>query len=557
MATPKIQGNIQGLKKSQLKRLGNLWRRRTTPQKVVSSDTARAVCQLSAELRRQIGLLINRAGNPQQIVVGDAKGLLLPALPRQRGARQRLRGLRLVHTHLADEPLSEDDLADLALLRLDLVASLSVGPEGLPGRVRLAHLRPGTGQDGDGIELLEADHMSRLSFDCAAVIQALEEELARDQAGFRVADGQDRALLVSVSNRPRWALEESLAELSELSRSAGVEVLGRLIQQVKRVDPTFLLGRGKLSQVAIQALQTGANLLLFDQDLSPSQARNLARLTELRIIDRTQLILDIFAQRARSHEGKLQVEMAQLRHRLPHLADKDNALSRLTGGIGARGPGETKLEIDRRRVRDRIARLSRDLEKLKRQRAGRRKRRQRSKMPVISIVGYTNAGKSTLLNTLTQSRIGTENRLFATLDPTSRRLKLPRDQEVIITDTVGFIRRLPGELIEAFQATLEELTEADLLIHLVDAVSPGAEDRIEVVERLLDRLGLQSMPRLTVFNKTDLADPEKLASLVQRRQGLAVCALNKASLLPLVQKLEEYLARLSPARTELEEERPA
>ncbi len=503
---------------------------------------ARAISQLSAECGRQIGLLIDRAGALTHVIVGDQRGLILPDLSRHRGSSLRLRGLRLIHTHLAKEPLTDDDLADLALLRLDLIAALEVDFEGLPGRVRAAHLTP-AGRNGQGIEQIEAEHLSRLELDCAALIQALEDELARGQGGVRVDEGQDRALLVSVSSEPRWRVEESVAELRELCRTAGVEVLGAVAQRVNRVHPAFLMGRGKLSQVAIKALQAGANLLLFDQELTPSQARNLARFTELRIVDRTQLILDIFAQRARSREGKLQVEMAQLRYRLPHLADEDNALSRLSGGIGGRGPGETKLEIDRRRVREREARLAKELAGMKRQRLNRRLRRRRAALPVVSIIGYTNAGKSTLLNTLTRSRILAEDRLFATLDPTSRRLKLPRDQEVIITDTVGFIRCLPTQLIEAFSATLEELAEADLLLHVIDAAAPGVEERIEAVEALLSRLGLKTIPCLKIFNKADLADRVGLAALVRRHGGTPVCALKEESLLPLVALIEERFAR--------------
>jgi len=505
---------------------------------------------LSAELGRQIGLLIDRAGTIREVIVGDNRSLMIPVSGRGRGSGLRLRGVRLIHTHLADEDLTEDDLADLALLRLDLVAALSVQEDGLPGRVRLAHLAPRTGPAGDGIERLSAPHLSRLDFNARAVIQALEEELAREQAGFELDRSRDRALLISVSSLPRAEIEASLAELSQLARSAGVEPLGRVVQKVRKVDPRFLMGRGKLSQVAVTALQQGADLLLFDQELSPSQARNLALQTELRILDRTMLILDIFAQRAKSHEGQLQVEMAQLRHALPHLADKDNALSRLTGGIGARGPGETKLEIDRRRVRDRIAKLKKGLSLIMRQRAGRRDLRRRSRVPIISIVGYTNAGKSTLLNTLTSSSVRAEDRLFATLDPTTRRLRLPQEQEVIITDTVGFIRHLPRELIEAFQATLEELFEADLLLHLVDGAEPGAEGRVEVVEELLKRLGLEETPRMTVFNKADLADPEELIKLQARWPGPAVSALDPESLLGLVAEISERIRRLRPARSQ-------
>ncbi len=523
--------------------MGNLTRRKVAPDEVVGVNLARALTELSAETGRQIGLLIERSGGLSHVIVGDNRGLLLPDLSRQRGSQLHLRGLRLIHTHLFDEPLSDDDLADLALLRLDLIAAISVDETGLPGRIRLAHLKPG-GRQGESVEFIEAPHPARLEIDCLALITALEDELARGQGALAVDDGRDRAILISVSAKPKWAAEESMAELAELAESAGVEVLGRFVQRVKKINPSSLMGRGKLIEIAIMALKVGANLLVFDQDLTPTQSRNLIRQTELRILDRTQLILDIFAQRAHSREGKLQVEMAQLRYSLPHLAERDNALSRLTGGIGARGPGETKLEIDRRRVRDRLARLSRELETVRKQRHHRRARRAKSNLPIVSIVGYTNAGKSTLLNTLTHSRILAEDRLFATLDPTTRRLRLPRDQEIIITDTVGFIRHLPATLLEAFRATLEELNEADLLIHLIDGAAPGAEERMEVVEALLVELGLAEIPVLRVFNKADLADGQTLARLCKRHGGLAVSALDHDSLLPLVEAIQSRLARL-------------
>lgn len=492
-----------------------------------------------------MGLLINRAGAVTRVVVGDDKGIYLDTLDRARGSKLRLRGDRLVHTHLKGEPLNNDDLTDLALLRLDLIAALEVDEDGHPGRIMVAHLKPQAGNarsTEELVDLLEAPHPNLLDLNFKAVIRALEEELARGQGGHQVNDGRDRALLISVSTRPKREIDDSLAELTELADSAGVEPLAGIGQRVRRINPSLLMGKGKLAQVAIQALQLGANLLLFDQELSPSQARTLARLTELRIIDRTQLILDIFAQRARSHEGKLQVEMAQLRYRLPYLADRDNALSRLTGGIGARGPGETKLEVDRRRVRDRLARLKKDLKRLSKQRAGRRAKRQATGLPVISIVGYTNAGKSTLLNALTRSKVMAEDRLFATLDPTTRRLRLPKEQEIIITDTVGFIRRLPEELIEAFRATLEELSEADLLLHLVDASEDGWEERILVVERLLEELDLGLIPRLTVFNKADLAKKDELEIIRnQSDQPLVVSATRPKSLLPLVEELEGWV----------------
>jgi GTP-binding protein HflX len=288
-------------------------------------------------------------------------------------------------------------------------------------------------------------------------------------------------------------------------------------------------------------MQKGVSLLVFDQELNPSQIRSITELIDIKVIDRTQLILDIFAQRARTREGKRQVELAQLRYLLPRLVTKNTAMSRLTGGIGGRGPGETKLEINRRRVRERITRLEKDLALVRKQRHQRRSRRDRRETPVISIIGYTNAGKSTLLNTLTDSHVLAESRLFATLDPTSRRLRFPRDTVVFITDTVGFIRDLPKELRVAFRATLEELESADLLLHVVDVSNPRFEVHMASVERVLEDLELLQLPRLQVFNKVDRVDPDLLPGLKGRLEGVFISAPNAKTLIPLIEKMEQMV----------------
>jgi GTP-binding protein HflX len=320
-----------------------------------------------------------------------------------------------------------------------------------------------------------------------------------------------------------------------------------VIQQRKEINPKYLMGKDRLSSLSIRALQVGAAVLIFDQDLNPSQVRSMTDFTELKVIDRSQLILDIFAQRARTREGKIQVEMAQLKYILPRLVGRDDALSRLTGGIGGRGPGETRLEIDRRRVREKIHRLQKELEAIRAQRKQRRGKRQRRGLPVISIVGYTNAGKSTLLNTLTHSRLTVEDRYFATLDPTSKRLRFPKDREVIITDTVGFIKNLPKDLLAAFGATLEELAEADLLLHVVDLSNPRFEDQMAVVEDLLTQLDLGHIPAVRVFNKIDLVNPEYARIQSNRFQGLAVSALREETLVDLIRRLEKIWE--DPARS--------
>jgi GTP-binding protein HflX len=312
-----------------------------------------------------------------------------------------------------------------------------------------------------------------------------------------------------------------------------------------------LIGRGKLDEINLRAMQQMADLIIFDQNLAPSQARGIAEATELKVLDRTQLILDIFAQRAQSADGKLQVELAQLKYLLPRLVQSDTSLSRLAGGIGGRGPGETKLEIDRRRVKERVALLERKIEQLSSDRKTRRAQRNRKELPVISIVGYTNAGKSTLLNALTQSAVLAEDKLFATLDPTSRRLRFPTEHEVIMTDTVGFIRDLPKDLVNAFRATLEELEDASLLLHVVDASDPARDSHIEAVEKILTSLELNERPRVIVWNKVDRLTPAEVTTLLRLRGGVAVSAVNRQGFEELLGKCQRTLfaeGRLSEAK---------
>jgi GTP-binding protein HflX len=506
-------------------------------------------------MNRQVGVLVNRGGYVEHVVVGDARKIVLPDLKRVRMGMDRFRGLRCVHTHLAGEALTHDDLADLALLRLDLMAAIDVQADGLPGLVRAAHLLPADGSarngasGGDGETtapetwgFIEPRVPSQLEVDFLELITSLEEELARARQVRGTKDQRDRAILVGVTTQSASHARESLEELRELARSAGVVVLDSILQRRQKLDPRSLLGRGKLDELIIRSLQLGVDVIIFDHNLTPAQMRAINEATDLKIVDRTQLILDIFAQRAQSREGKIQVELAQLKYMLPRLTGSGTEMSRLMGGIGGRGPGETKLEVDRRRVRDRIHHLERQIEQIRTGRKVQRTRRERRDLPVISIVGYTNAGKSTLLNALTSSTVTAEDRMFATLDPTSRRLRLPRDREVIINDTVGFIRDLPPDLITAFRATLEEMESSDLLIHLVDAASPQFESQIESVEKILDQLGLSDIPRLLVFNKSDLLGAEEIANLNNRPQAIATSAFEPQTLVPLVERAGRILS---------------
>ncbi len=508
----------------------------------MTHDIARHLTELSSEIRRQIGILVDRKGKIWKVLVGDARSILIPKLEEWRVGSGRLRGLRLIHTHLKDETLSVEDLSDLALLRLDLIASVGMDSEGLPTVVRIAHLLPDNPSD-QVWQLLDPVPPSQLDLDFTNFVKSLEDEIARSVGGLLVSGSVDRGYLIGRVTGRDWEVTASLDELGELAQSSGLEIVGSAIQARSSEDPRFVVGKGKLKEIVIDALQKGASLLVFDTELNPTQVKAIGDFTELKVIDRAQLILDIFAQRAKSREGKIQVELAQLKYALPRLSEKDDALSRLTGGIGGRGPGETRLEVDRRRIRSRIGFLEKQIEKLGRRRSLRRELRSRRNVPVISIVGYTNAGKSTLLNALTKSSVLTEDKLFATLDPTSRRLRFPRETEVIITDTVGFLQDLPEALVAAFSATLDELADADLLLHVIDCANPAFENQMVAVEKLLRHLDFQDIPCLRVFNKTDLLDPEVTDNICERFSGIGVSALDSKTFPPLIARMEDEILR--------------
>jgi len=509
---------------------------------------------VSYETGRQVGVLVHRSGQVDSVVVGDAGKLMLPDIGRLRAAEGRFRGLRLVHTHLRAEPLTHDDLVDLVRLRLDLVAAIQVAAGGEPRAMVYAHNVPTSGDGERSLPYRQIGPVpiAQAHLDVGRLMADLEAEFAR-RARAREVKGKDgRAILVHVGDKSRGAsaaheAEARMHELRELARTAGTEVVDSVIQMRERVDPKLVMGKGKLEEVVVRAIELDAGVLVFDRELSPAQASGIARQTDLKVIDRTQLILDIFAQRAESRDGKLQVELAQLKYAMPRLAQKDDSLSRLTGGIGGRGPGETKLEIGRRRAKDRVTHLERQLKQLAKQRTQRRRRRTRAGVPTVAIVGYTNAGKSTLLNTLTGADVLAEDRLFATLDTRSRTLRCGwagwGEREVVITDTVGFIRDLPEDLFAAFRATFEEAADADLLVHVIDASDPAREEQARTVVRVLDDLGLSEIPRLVVYNKIDRLERGELRLLERTEPGAAfVSAVQRETTRPLIERIARELA---------------
>jgi len=507
------------------------------PDAIITPDAARALTEAAAMIGRQVGLIIDRGGGVRDVLIGSNHDILIPDLSEHRLGAKRLRGVRFVHTHLKDQPLNQEDLTDLALLRLDMIAALTVLKDGLPGAISIAHLLPPNPEE-KLYEVIPSQSVHGLTIDAFDLITTIEREMERIQRAVKVVK-KDRAILVSVSKASRSEQEESIEELKELTRSDEIHVLDTVIQRPHDINPRYLLGEGKLKELIIRSQQLGADLIIFNQDLTPAQVKAIGDITEMRVIDRTQLILDIFARRAHSGDGKVQVELAQLKYRLPRLSERSTALSRLTGGIGGRGPGETRLEIDMRRARDKIRRLEKQLEALGKARYQRRERRVSSAIPIVSIAGYTNAGKSTLFNALTRATVKAEDLLFATLDTATRRLRFPKEREVVITDTVGFIRDLPKDLLGAFRATLDEMRDADMILHIVDISNPRFEQQIAAVDTILSEIGLDEIPRLMVFNKVDLVNPLWAKAIASRFRGIVCSALDKDSFGSLLKEIED------------------
>lgn len=544
-----IHGELKNIKKSVLESLEGLYELAVPAGQLVTREIAELMLAVTAELQREVAVYINRQGKVLQVSVGDNATVDLPEI-KQRKSENRLSGVRCVHTHpSSDTRLSAPDLSSLRSMRFDVMAAIGMKDGRIYGSMAFlsGELTESGGYVVHGTKELPIGDLNR--YNLMQLVTAINKELGRNQLK-ETEKRQERAILAGVdynASAGGWSIEDSLTELKGLAETAGAQVAGKVIQRKAKPDNAFFLGRGKVDEIGMLAQNVEADLLIVDDEISPSQQRNLEMSTGLRVVDRTALILDIFAQRARSAAGKLQVELAQLRYNLPRLGGQGLVLSRQGGGIGTRGPGETKLEMDRRRIHGRIHDLEERIAKLKNQRQLHRTQRKNSRIPTAVLVGYTNAGKSTLLNALAAGdEVLAEDKLFATLDPTTRLVELDEKQELLLTDTVGFIQKLPHTLVSAFQATLEETVEADLLLHVVDASDANYELQIKAVMEVLREIGAQDKPSMFVFNKADkLPEAERdneyvAARMLQGRDGVVISAKDEQGLKILREKIKSF-----------------
>jgi GTP-binding protein HflX len=541
-----IKGNIKGIRDSVIAELQKLYDMQS-PQ-LVSQELAVKLADITEYINREISVYITRSGQIIEIAVGDNATVELPSFSGRRGAG-RLSGIRCIHTHPGGNPyLSGVDISALKNNKYDAMVAIGVvSPDFTKSELTFGLI---TGIDSN--ENYTAECYGPYSIEDAEninfvnTVSTIERILDKQTGTASLQVISERAILIGMEwgrNDSLWTVDDSLEELKQLADTAGATVIKKFIQKRSKPDPAFFIGRGKVQELALYAQQENIDLCIFDDELSPAQQRNIESVMGIRILDRTVLILDIFAQRARTNEGKLQVELAQLQYTLPRIMGKGLMLSRLGGGIGTRGPGETKLEVDRRRIRDRIAFIKEQIEKVKAVRSLHRSKRKKNNVFEVSLVGYTNAGKSTLLNTLTNSDIYAKDQLFATLDPTTRQLTLPNKQEIIITDTVGFIQRLPHQLIAAFRSTLEVVTEADLLVHVIDVSHELYKEQAAAVHEVLKEIGAETKPVITVYNKIDKLPPDsKLTDrLALEEDTVCISAAKKLNLETLQQMIESHL----------------
>ncbi|BAL82556.1 putative GTP-binding protein [Selenomonas ruminantium subsp. lactilytica TAM6421] len=537
-----VNGDLANIKTYVLEKLKALYELKVPIGQISTRELNEEMLAITEDTDREVAVYLNRQGKVVQVSLGDTATVDLPEFKQKTRSDLRLSGIRCIHTHPSgDVRLSSPDLSSLRRLRFDCMAAIGRKDGKIIGC--LAFFAGEMSEDGTQLltQYGPAEDKVLAQINLNMLVTVVNKKLAA-QSTKSTEDEVERAILAGVE-RPgsSWPIEESMAELERLADTAGAKVVATFTQRKEKPDAAFFLGKGKVNELAMEIQNLEATLLILDDELTPSQQHNLERMLGVKVIDRTALILDIFAQRANSREGKLQVELAQLRYNLPRLSGQGLALSRLGGGIGTRGPGETKLEVDRRRIYSKIHDIEELIDGMKKSRTLHRKRRKESQIPLVALVGYTNAGKSTLLNKLTGSEVFAEDKLFATLDPTTRHLELPEKQEILLTDTVGFIQKLPHTLVKAFRATLEEVQEADLLLHVVDCSNENLEAQIEAVVAVLQELEADNKPVLYVFNKADQLDnPHIREQLLHGRDGVFISAMTGENLDALQRRIEGF-----------------
>lgn len=558
----KVYGDLKGLKKSLILKLEKIYRKKVSPEQIITPELAEFISELSYEINREIAVIINRRGQVISVNIGDVDSLKLEKFKNVREGRARLCGLRCIHTHPSgNAELSKADTSALEQFRFDIMASIGVDPRGqfskkhgetikFADSMTVAFLIPEKDKEGNNFTILETKTIRQAASDnFIEFLEDIENNFA-SKIETITSDQKERAILVSLQTHALTEIQtkESLFELEQLTLTAGADVLARVTQKKTSPDSSTYIGTGKAHEIALMVQEKNANLVIIDAELSSRQQKTLENIVRTKTIDRTELILDIFAQRAASKEGKLQVELAQLKYLYPRLIGSGLSLSRQmgggkSGGIATRGPGETKLEIDRRRIRQRINNLEKEVEQIKKHRNHQRKLRQRNSLPIVAIVGYTNAGKSTLLNALSNSEVLAENRLFATLDPTTRKIKLPDMSDILLTDTVGFIQRLPTSLVKAFRATLEEVIQSDIILHVIDPVHPACIDHIGTVYDTLSELEAYKKPLISVINKIDLVKDDEIYDRLTEKlpNPVKVSAIQREGFGVLLSKIQKVL----------------
>lgn len=540
----KPNGNLTGIKSAMLDRLKSLYDFKQGLDEFASFELLSELCACSGEINRELSVYISRDGSIVDVSVGDSAKVSMPSMRLVRN-EDRLCGVRCIHTHPSgDGRLSGVDLGTLRSMKLDCMAAVGVS-DGKPTQLYAAYLGDFDEDTGSRAALVYGP-MRPYKLPQKALIAEIFNSDDRFRSTTKEVEAveQERAVLVGMDNDEGY---DTLEELNELAKTAGALVVGKVRVRRRTIDNATYVGSGKANELSLMGSELEADLFIFDDELSAIQLRTLEETLGARVIDRTTLILDIFAARATSREGKLQVELAQMRYRLPRLIGQGQVLSRLGGGIGTRGPGEKKLEIDRRRIRRRVFELETELSEIEKQRGLRRESRKANRIPLVALVGYTNAGKSTMLNALTDSNVLAEDKLFATLDPVVRKITLSGGTEALLSDTVGFINKLPHDLVEAFKSTLEEVSNSDLILQVVDISCPYHEKQMRVVDGVLESLHAADIPRIIVFNKADAVPSCDLPAESENR--LNVSALRGTGIEKLLSAVE---LKLNSARTEVD-----